>query len=107
MLYHMDLLPSVEKVLVTKTSQSYIGVTLRLLAEAEEAIGGASMVPASLAGSGGGGGGGGGRGGGRGRAGQPTLLDIRQDIANKLSMLFSQRDTLKDWSGFLHDVVGN
>jgi hypothetical protein len=89
----MNLLPSVEKVLVTNTGQSYIGVTLRLLAEAEEAIGGASM-----AGSGGGGG---------GRAGQPTLLDIRQDIANKLSMLFSQRDTLKDWSGFLHDVVGN
>jgi hypothetical protein len=91
----MNLLPSVEKVLVTNTSQSYIGVTLRLLAEAEEAIGGAPMVPTSLAAAGGGGGG----------AGQPTLLDIRQDIADKSSMLFSQRDTLKDWSGFLQEVV--
>jgi hypothetical protein len=88
----MNLLPSVEKVLVTNTSQSYIGVTLRLLAEAEEAIGGAPMVPTSLAAAGGG-------------AGQPTLLDIRQDIADKSSMLFSQRDTLKDWSGFLQEVV--
>ncbi len=91
MLYHLELSPAVESVLIAPTEQHYVHFTVEMLRSAEFGTAMAplplSLLPSSDL------------------APALSVVDLRREVCRHSDKLFNQLDTLQDWNRFLANAI--